>query len=195
MFLKRHLLTSVVPLLLLALLLAACGNASTTTNSASTSTTASAPTATPTTASAQTATPTTASSSGAVVQTASATVGGKTVTILTDTKGLTLYYRTSDTATSVCSGGCAQAWPPLLFSGSGTPTSATSLPGTLSVMTNANGTQVAYQGHLLYTFASDTAPGQTSGQGVGNVWFAATTDLKAVGGSGGGTTPTPTSGY
>jgi predicted lipoprotein with Yx(FWY)xxD motif len=116
------------------------------------------------------------------------------VTILTDAKGLTLYYRTSDTATSVCSGGCAQAWPPLLFNGSGAPTSSASLPGKLSVVNDANGTQVAYQGHPLYTFASDTAPGQTSGEGVANVWFVATTDLQAAGGSGGGTTtPTPTS--
>jgi predicted lipoprotein with Yx(FWY)xxD motif len=184
MFLKRHLLTSFVPLLLIALLAAACGNASTSTGSSPT------PTVAPTTASAPTATPTTASSSEAVVQTASATVGGKSVTILTNTKGMTLYYRTSDTATSVCSGGCAQAWPPLLSSGSGTPTSSTSLPGTLSVVNDANGAQVAYQGHVLYTFASDTAPGQTSGQGVANVWFVATTDLKAS--SGGGAAPTPT---
>lgn len=190
MSLKRHFLTSFVPLLLLALLFAACGNASTTTGNAP------APTAVPTTASAPTATPTAASSSSAVVQTASATVSGKSVTILTDTKGRTLYYRTSDTASSVCSGGCAQAWPPLLFSGSGTPTGSTSLPGTLSVITDANGTQVAYQGHPLYTFASDSAPGQTSGQGVAHVWFVATTDLKAASSSGGGATPTPTtSGY
>jgi predicted lipoprotein with Yx(FWY)xxD motif len=185
MLLKRHLFTFFVPLLLIALLAAACGSTSTSTGSYS------APTTAPTTASAPTATPTTASSSGAVVQTASATVGGKSVTILTDTKGMTLYYRTSDTASSVCSGGCAQAWPPLLSSGSGTPTSSTTLPGTLSVVNDTNGAQVAYQGHPLYTFASDTAPGQTSGQGVANVWFVATTDLKAAGG-GGSAAPTPT---
>ena len=191
MFLKHRLLTSFVPLLLIALLAVACGNGSTTTGNSS------APTDTPTTASAPTATPTTASSSGAVVQTASATVGGKSVTILTDSKGMTLYYRTSDTATSVCSGGCAQAWPPVLFSGSGTPTSSTTLPGTLSVVTDTNGAQVAYQGHPLYTFASDTAPGQITGQGKGGVWFVATTDLATAGGGGGGAaTPTATtSGY
>src|SRR6185312_13509685 len=106
MSLKRRLLASFVPLLLVALLAAGCGNSSPTTSGSS-----AAPTATPTTAAAPTDTPTPASSSGAVVQTASATVGGKSVTILTDTKGMTLYYRTSDTATSVCSGGCASAWP------------------------------------------------------------------------------------
>lgn len=188
MFLKRRLFLSLISLLLLAWVATACGSASTYTGTA-------APTPTPTTASAPTATPTTASSSGAVVQTASAMVGGKAVTILTDTKGLTLYYRTSDTPTSVCSGGCAQAWPPLLFSGSGKPASSTALPGTLDVLNDTNGAQVTYQGYPLYTFVSDTAPGQTSGQGKGGVWFVATTDLKAAGGSA-GPTPTPTrSGY
>ncbi|HEX7734852.1 MAG TPA: hypothetical protein VF458_08310, partial [Ktedonobacteraceae bacterium] len=158
---QRHSLSFVL-LLLVSLLAVACGNSATGSSSA--------PTPTPTTASAPTATPTSASS-GAVVQTASATVDGKTATILTDMKGLTLYYRTSDTATSVCSGSCAQNWPPLLSSGSGTPTSATTLPGTLSVVNDTNGAQVAYQGHLLYTFVNDTAAGQVTGQGKGGVWF------------------------
>ncbi len=189
MVLRRNFLVSLISLLLVAFIAAACGNAASTSTGSS-----SVPTPTPTTASAPAPTPTTASSSGAAVQTASATVGGKSVTILTDAKGMTLYYRTSDTPTSVCSGGCAKAWPPLLFSGSGKPTSATSLSGTLDVLSDANGTQVTYQGHPLYTFASDTAAGQTNGQGVGNVWFVATTDLSATGSSGGGAaTPTPTS--
>jgi len=104
------------------------------------------------------------------------TVSGKSATILTNAQGLTLYYRTSDTATNVCSGGCAQAWPPITLS-SGTPTSSTTLPGKLGVETNANGQQVTYNGHPLYTFASDTAPGQTNGQGVAGVWFAVQTNL------------------
>lgn len=182
---SHRLFKAAVLLLLVSLLAVACGNSGTGNSSA--------PTATATTASAPTAT-STAASSGAVVQTASATIGGKSVTILTDTKGMTLYYRTSDTATSICSGACAKAWPPLLFSGSGTPSSSTTLPGTLSVVNNANGAQVAYQGHLLYTFVGDTASGQVNGQNKGGVWFAATTDLSA--GGGGSATPTPTaSGY
>lgn len=183
MFLKRNLLVFFLSLALVALLVAACGN-----NSGTTTGSSPAPTATL----AGAPTPTT-SGSGAVVQTASATVDGKAVTILTNTKGMTLYYRTSDTTTSVCSGGCAQDWPPLLFSGSGTPASTGQLPGTLSVVKDANGTQVAYQGHPLYTFESDTAPGQTKGEKVAGVWFVATTDLApGNGGGGGSTTPTPT---
>src|SRR5258706_10426775 len=83
-----------------------------------------------------------ATGSGLLIKTASATISGKSVTILTNAQGMTLYYRTSDSSSSVCSGGCASAWPPILVTGSATPTSATSLPGQLSVSTNANGKQV-----------------------------------------------------
>jgi hypothetical protein len=57
------------------------------------------------------------------------------------------------------------------------------------VATNANGSQVEYQGHPLYTYVSDTAPGQTNGENVEGIWFVATTDLTAAGG---GNSPTPT---
>jgi len=113
-----------------------------------------------------------------LIQTASVTVQGQPTTILTTAAGLTLYYFTPDTATtSACTGGCATTWPPLLFSGSGTPTAATSLPGTLSVQQTPNGAQVEYNGHLLYTFSGDTAPGQTNGEGKGGKWFVATPTL------------------
>ncbi len=120
----------------------------------------------------------TVSSSGSLIQTATATVSGKSETILTNAQGMTLYYRTTDAPpTTVCSGGCASAWPPLLASGSNTPTSKTSLPGKLSVLTDANGTQVEYNGHLLYTFSGDTAAGQTTGEGFGGVWHVVTPGL------------------
>ena len=31
--------------------------------------------------------------------------------------------------------------------------------------------QVTYNGHLLYTFQNDSAPGDAKGQGLGGVWF------------------------
>jgi predicted lipoprotein with Yx(FWY)xxD motif len=119
------------------------------------------------------------SSSNALIKTATAMVSGKSETILTDAQGKTLYYFTPDTATtSACTGSCAQNWPPLLATGSGTPTSATTLSGKLSTQTTANGNQVEYNGHPLYTFAADSAPGQTNGEGVLGKWFVATPDLK-----------------
>ena len=107
---------------------------------------------------------------------ATAMVGGKSLTVLTDTQGLTLYYRSSDTPTNVCSAGCAGAWPPLLLS-QGTPGSASPVPGTLATIADANGRQVTYNGHPLYRFASDSGPGSTKGDGVAGVWFVATLGL------------------
>src|SRR5258708_26953058 len=146
--------------LVLVMVVSACGS---TTSTGSTSST---PTATPTTASTST------------VQTAQATVNGKALTILTDTQGKTLYYFTPDTAAKVaCTAACAQTWPPLLYTGSSTPTSSTSLPGTLSTLSDTNGTQVEYGGYLLYTYSGDTASGQTNGEGLFGKWYVSTPDL------------------
>jgi predicted lipoprotein with Yx(FWY)xxD motif len=166
---------------LLALFIAACGSTSSNTG---------------TTPVASTPTATSASNGGAaIIKTATATVKGKSVTILTNAQGKTLYYFTPDTATtSACTGGCASTWPALLFSGSGTLSSATALPGTLKVQQDANGMQVEYNGHLLYTFAGDTAPGQTNGEGILGKWFVATTTLAATSAPQ-QATPTTSSGY
>ena len=143
-----------------------------------------APTATPTATATPTPTATTSSviptvasgtsGSSAVIATSTATVNGTSETILTDAQGKTLYYFTADTATtSACTSTCGQTWPALLATGSGTPTSATTLPGTLTMQTTGNGNQIAYNGHLLYTYSGDTAPGQTSGEGIAGKWFVA----------------------
>ena len=166
----------------LVVLLAACGSTSTAGSGGTTPTTSTAQ-STPTTTSSGGrygsggTTPTT-SSSGNLLKTATAMVSGTSKTILTNAQGLTLYYRTSDVPPgTVCSGGCAAAWPPLIASGSSTPTSASSLPGKLTVVADANGNQVEYNGHPLYTFSSDTGPGQTTGEGVGGVWHVCTPSL------------------
>ena len=170
--------------LITLVLLAACGNTTTTGSTATPAATTNASSSSTTTSSrygkgyGNGSTTPTASSSGQLIQTAMATVNGKSETILTNAQGMTLYYRTTDMPpATVCSGGCASAWPPLLVSGSNTPTSKSSLPGKLSVQTDANGTQVEYNGHPLYTFSGDTAPGQTTGEGFGGVWHVVTPAL------------------
>ena len=132
---------------------------------------------------------TTSSASAMTMKTATLTVGGKSLTVLTNAQGMTLYYRTSDTPTSVCSGGCASAWPPVLSTTM--PSVSGTLPGTFSLMNDANGSQVAYNGHPLYTYSGDSAAGQANGQGVGNIWFAAPTNLPASTNTPAGSTPTP----
>lgn len=127
-------------------------------------------------------TPTPAKTGSAVtIKTATMTIKGKSITALVNSQGLTLYYNTSDTTSSVCSGGCASAWPPVVSTT--TPGSAATLPGTLSVLTDANGSQVTYNGHPLYTYSGDSAPGQINGEGIGGVWFVASTDIAASSGS------------
>ena len=130
---------------------------------------------------------------GYTVDTAMVTIGGVPKTVLTDPKGMTLYYFSADTPTkSACTGGCSSMWPALLSTAM--PTSEDQLPGKLTVVRTANGAQVAYNGHLLYTYAGDAAKGDTHGQGFAGKWWVATVDLKPAaaassggyGGDGGG---------
>ena len=108
----------------------------------------------------------------ATVRTASATVAGQTETILVNSGGLPLYFYRPDTAAkSLVTGGVAALWPALT---SAAPSSAGAI-GRLTVVHDAHGHQVAYNGHLLYTFVSDH-PGQVTGQGVQN-FFVATPGL------------------
>src|SRR5215470_4329998 len=118
------------------------------------------------------------SATAATVRTGSATVAGKTETILVNSGGLPLYFYRPDTAaTSLVTGGVAALWPPLT---SAAPTAA-GATGKLTVVNDAHGHQVAYNGHLLYTFVSDH-PGQVTGQGVQN-FFVATPGLTPITGS------------
>jgi predicted lipoprotein with Yx(FWY)xxD motif len=129
--------------------------------------------------------PTVASS---IVRTQSATVGGKTEAILTDAQGLPLYYYAPDTAAkSLVSGGLAALWPPV--TSTSTP-AATGLTGQLRVIHDTHGSQIAYNGHLLYTFISDRG-GVVTGQGVQN-FFVATPNLPVLAGSSTSTSTNPT---
>jgi predicted lipoprotein with Yx(FWY)xxD motif len=115
------------------------------------------------------------SAPAATVRTASASVAGKTETILVNPRGLPLYFYRPDTAAkSLVTGGLAALWPPLT---SAAPTAA-GASGKLTVVNDAHGHQVAYNGHLLYTFVTDHA-GQVTGQGVQN-FFVATPGLTPI---------------
>jgi predicted lipoprotein with Yx(FWY)xxD motif len=47
----------------------------------------------------------------------------------------------------------------------------------MDVVSDVHGQQLSYNGHPLYRYAQDTAPGQTNGEGVGGKWFVATPGL------------------
>jgi len=90
--------------------------------------------------------------------------------VLADAKGFTLYWYAKDTKmTSACTGSCATAWPPL----AGRPQAAMGvhLVGKFGTIKRASGMlQATYKGHPLYTYAGDSAPGQTKGNGLDGIW-------------------------
>ena len=91
---------------------------------------------------------------------------------LADSAGRPLYTYSADQAgatTSACTGGCASAWPPLMTSG--TPTAGPGVTGTLAKLSSG---QVTWNGHPLYTFASDSAAGNPTGDGVSGFHLAVT---------------------
>ena len=97
------------------------------------------------------------------------TIGGTTV--LTNAKGFTLYSFAPDTpATSKCYGSCAAYWPPV----TGTTAAGQGLPGKVATITRTGGShQLTYNGHPLYTYIGDTAPGQARGNNLnlnGGLW-------------------------
>jgi predicted lipoprotein with Yx(FWY)xxD motif len=113
-------------------------------------------------------TPIAGSGSSATLRTATATVQGSRETILVNAKGLPLYTYSGDTPTkSNVTGQLAALWPPLK---STAPTAQGDI-GRLTVVATSNGSQVADNGHFLYTFVEDT-PGHVTGQGVQNFFVA-----------------------
>jgi predicted lipoprotein with Yx(FWY)xxD motif len=127
-------------------------------------------------------------SSTAAICTRSVSVKGTTKSVLVTPSGKTLYYFTADSATSVActsAGGCVTNWPPLLSSSSAmAPISG--LTGTLATVSRSEGTQITYNGHPLYTYAADSAPGDDKGEGVLGRWFTATPDLAPSSSNGNG---------
>ena len=88
-------------------------------------------------------------------------------TVLTDASGMTLYIFVKDEpGKSNCNGRCAAAWPPFM---------ADDATGeNFSFVTRDGGSkQVAYKGMPLYLWVRDEKPGDTTGEGVGNVWLVA----------------------
>jgi predicted lipoprotein with Yx(FWY)xxD motif len=105
-------------------------------------------------------------SSGATVLAKSTSTG----MVLTDAAGKPLYTFASDPAgatTSACTGSCAQAWPALTATGS--PIAGPGVTGTLAKLSSG---QVTWEGHPLYTFASDTANATPTGDGVSGFHLA-----------------------
>ena len=99
--------------------------------------------------------------------------------ILVDGEGNTLYLFVPDAqGPSVCNDGCAGVWPPLVdevAAGDG-------LDGSLldTVARDDGSQQATYNGWPLYYYASDGAPGDTTGQGANDVWYVVSASGEAI---------------
>lgn len=158
----RHPVRLLAPALAAGLLIAACGSSS------SSSTTAS------------TASGSAAGSAGVHVKTATdAALGGA---VLVDSRGMTLYHLTGETAGKfICTGACLKIWHPLIASGGSSPSGTV---GSLGTVTRSDGTlQVTFKGEPLYTFVKDTGRGEATGQGIKDVgtWTAVRASVQKAG--------------
>ena len=91
--------------------------------------------------------------------------------VLANPAGMTLYTFDKDAADSgksVCNGDCAVKWPPLVAA------AGDKADGAYSIITRDDGTrQWAFKGKPLYLWFKDQKPGDTTGDGVNNVWRTA----------------------
>jgi predicted lipoprotein with Yx(FWY)xxD motif len=114
--------------------------------------------------------PASAASTGAGVTLKTTTIHG--IIVLTNAQGLTLYWFAPDSpAASRCTGSCAAYWPPV----AGTPKAGPGITGKLGTIRRPGGAaQATYDGHPLYTYAGDSAPGQARGNNLdlnGGFWY------------------------
>lgn len=92
--------------------------------------------------------------------------------VLANGKGFALYSFAPDTpTTSKCYGSCAAYWPPVI----GTSAAGAGLPGkTVTIKRTDGSRQLTYNGHPLYTYIGDSAPGQATGNNInlnGGLWL------------------------
>ena len=142
------------------LVIAACGSSSSNTGGSGSSPAAAAP----------------AGASGSL-----STMKVGSATLLTNSKGFTLYWFVPDTSTtSKCDASCIKYWPPV----PGPASAGSGVTGTLGVITRTNGAkQATWDGHPLYTYVGDTSPGMAKGNGLnisGGVWHEIALTGKAV---------------
>lgn len=166
-------------------LLVGCGSSSTTKSGSPTTSPGSSPITSPVSS------PTTTPAS----ETIRAATDAKLGQIVVDAQGMTLYRNTKEVGGVVaCSDACVAVWPPLTVGAGVSPTGA-GLTGKLATTTRPDGSiQVTYDGQPLYRYTKDTKSGDTTGQGVGGIWFVvAATGAATGGGAGAGSSPSTTS--
>ena len=167
---------TIVASVLFALLLVACGGDDTegtsTTEAGQEETTTTAEAATTTTAPGTTST-------GAVTTGTLTTAESDLGTILVDAEGRTVYIFMPDAqGTPTCTAECASNWPPLIGDATAGSGADQALVGTAEHP--EVGEMITYNNWPLYHFAGDSAPGDTNGQGLQDIWFVVGADGEPI---------------
>jgi predicted lipoprotein with Yx(FWY)xxD motif len=156
--------------------LAACGDdsgSSSASTAAAGSTSAAATSAAATSESASTSAASTTAAASAEATVAMADNAAIGQPILVNAAGMTIYLFVPDgtSTTSAVPEGIKANWPPVVADG--TPVAGDGIDASkLAVAPQPDGTmQVTYNGHLLYTFLNDVAPGDAKGQDLGDAWY------------------------
>ena len=90
---------------------------------------------------------------------------------LTDTEGKTLYWFKKDmVGKSSCIGPCVDKWPIYFRDSVKAPTDINA--NDFGIITREDGKkQTTFRGYPLYYWVNDKEAGDTTGQGVNNVWY------------------------
>jgi predicted lipoprotein with Yx(FWY)xxD motif len=126
----------------------------------------------------------------ASVAAASATAPEPTIQVVNDPKlgqilvgdnGMTLYMFTKDQPDkSNCNADCLKKWPPLLTQGHPKVGEGVD-PALIGTVRLPDGSMIVTYNHMpLYYWIKDTKAGDTTGQGVGQVWYVISPAGKAV---------------
>ena len=100
--------------------------------------------------------------------------------ILTDSKGISLYYFSDDTKeASECLDGCLNVWP-IFYSENLILDSSLDIADFETITRTDGAKQTTYKGWPLYYYVSDVKAGDTLGDNVGNEWFIAKPDYSIM---------------
>jgi predicted lipoprotein with Yx(FWY)xxD motif len=134
------------------------------------------------------------SSSAAALSAASTKLGS----ILVDNRGRAIYVFAIDKpGHSSCTGVCLQYWP-IVAAPNPVPANLPGVTAKLGTLKRTDGgTQLTVNGYPVYTFAGDTGPGSTMGQGKnlsGGLWWVVSPDGNWITTTGGGSGSSSASG-